>query len=185
MNIARITHVTSGFGPMKKHVLDVLNSGTSAGHFVVLDIDDTLITDPHGGGVDVVEEGMWVLRAALARNLDVFIVTARPDTPSNTNYTKRELEQVGIFVRDGQLYMRPPRVRTALGISAYKFGCRDDIEQTTGKKCLLTVGDQWSDLSIVNDDEYIMLRSSERGAFILTRLHKHGYGLKFNRPNNT
>ena len=180
MNLAQITHVTTGLSPMKPHVLRILNSGSSSDHFVVLDIDDTLLVSMPGA-VGTVSAGMWVLRAAVDRNLDVFIVTARPDTPINTRFTRRELEAIGIFARDDHLYMRPPHINTPYGISVYKSSSRDDIEERTGKKCLLTVGDQWSDISIVNDEQYAVLSEHERGDYILTRLHQHGHGLKLNR----
>lgn len=130
-------------------VQEIFNK-SSPGDFVVFDIDDTVIrgsgrfTTPH-------EVGMDVLRMAKANSIPVYYVTARMEFPENRLNTIEDLARVGI-VSPQTVFMRPPWITTWKGISENKSACRQLIKTKTDGNCLMSVGDQWTDLLVVTEE---------------------------------
>jgi predicted secreted acid phosphatase len=120
------------------------------GDFVVFDIDDTVLrgsgrfTTPH-------EIGMEVLRTAKNNSIPVYYVTARMEFPENRLNTIEDLARVGI-VSPQTVFMRPPWINTWRDISENKAACRRLIETKTDGNCLMSVGDQWTDLLVVSEE---------------------------------
>jgi hypothetical protein len=120
------------------------------GDFVVFDIDDTVIrgsgswTTPH-------EIGMQILRTAKMNSIPVYYVTAREESPENRLNTIEDLSRVGI-VSPQTVFMRPPGVNTWQGISENKSACRKWIRSKTNGHCLMSIGDQWTDLLVVSEE---------------------------------
>lgn len=120
------------------------------GDFVVFDIDDTVIrgsgrfTTPH-------EIGMEILRLAKMNSIPVYYVTARVESPENRLNTIEDLSRVGI-VSPQTVFMRPATVTTWKGISETKSACRRWIKTKTNGNCLMSIGDQWTDLLVLSEE---------------------------------
>ena len=109
---------------------------------IVLDIDGTVLLNGETGTTKCVLHFHSLAQACVANNITVFVITARPDEPENRAYTERQLEKCNIGpVAD--LYMRP----ATAAYQTYKYKARKDIV-TKGYKILLTIGDQFADISI-------------------------------------
>jgi hypothetical protein len=164
------------FTPLLPYVLNVLDRADSD-DFVVFDIDDTVL---HGMGdrVVAVPSGLGLVKEAEARNLGVYYVTARPDYPVNRRQTYADLNSVGI--RDpAMLVMRPQSVTSWYGIGRFKQQSRDMLQSRHGGKCVLTVGDRWTDMMTMDEDKMDLLNDTIGNKFSLFQfLDKNGWGLK-------
>lgn len=106
---------------------------------VVFDIDDTLVDGKENNIIPVVK----VYRLALALGFLCYIVTARPESPSNRRYTREMLSKNGI-ANYQELYMMPSKLTpTFQSISLYKFKMRTDISKQ--HEILCNIGDMWTD----------------------------------------
>lgn len=172
---------------MHDMVIGILD-GARSGDFVVFDIDDTVLhgygpaTKPH-------DIGMSILREAKNRNIPVYYVTARPESPQNRLATYEDLERVGIIPHSSTVFMRPPHANTWPKISQFKTNSRkwveDNFDQNIQGNCLMTIGDQWTDLMSFTDeldrDEMDMIFGRY---YVLFRLpNKRQWGLKLKEPN--
>ena len=108
---------------------------------VVLDIDGTVLLNGDEGSTRCVLHFHSLVRSCEAHSIAVYCVTARPDDPDNRAYTERQLEKCGIRPV-AALYMRPP----SASYQSYKYKARQDITRK-GNSILLTVGDQFADIS--------------------------------------
>ena len=107
---------------------------------VVFDIDDTLIDD-EGAPIESV---LRIYTMAKTLGLHCAIVTARPETIENRQYTIESLKKIGVIDWES-LYMMPEsREVTVDSISSYKREARDDIE--TRHRIIANIGDMWHDL---------------------------------------
>ena len=112
---------------------------------IVFDIDGTAIynhsaTDGHRRNPDLYA----IYQYALENNILVFFLTARPDTPSNREYTVEDLRKSGYMPGTyHELIMRPNR-ETGHNYSAYKYKKRGDIAQVFN--LLMSVGDTKYDM---------------------------------------
>ncbi len=116
---------------------------------VVLDIDGTVLLNGNEGSTRCVLPFHSLVRACEAHSIAVYCVTARPDEPENRAYTERQLEKCGIRPV-AALYMRSPNA----SYQAYKHKARQDIMRK-GNSILLTVGDQFADISVTEAPEEI------------------------------
>jgi|OM-RGC.v1.018322968 hypothetical protein len=164
-------------------VVEILD-GAQSGDFVVFDIDDTVI---HGHGPKTRPHpiGMTILREAKNRNIPVHYVTARPESPQNRLATYDDLERVGIMPHSTSVFMRPPHVDTWPKISIFKASSRQFLENKTGGNCLMTIGDQWTDILVfaseVSRDEMDMIFGRY---YVLFRIpDKRQWGLKLKEPH--
>tara|TARA_B110001450_G_scaffold243924_1_gene255586 strand:+ start:541 stop:1206 length:666 start_codon:yes stop_codon:yes gene_type:complete len=107
---------------------------------VVFDIDDTLM-DNEGAPIDSV---LRIYDLAKTLGLHRAIVTARPETIDNRQYTVESLKEIGVNHWES-LYMMPEsRDITTESVSSYKREARDDIE--TRHRIIANIGDMWHDL---------------------------------------
>lgn len=115
---------------------------------VVLDIDGTVVINGEDGQPRRCQQHVRRLAAACASaGLAVFFVTARADVPGNRQRTLEELERFcGIVEPDG-LFLRKPGSE----YGGYKRHARSRI-RGRGYSILLSVGDQFADLSEAADD---------------------------------
>ena len=148
--------------------------------FVVLDIDDTVLTYvPPGHSLVPVYPGMTALRYANFNNLTVFYVTARVESRANRDKTLRDLADVGIYPHSGQLFMRPATVTTWSGIGSFKYQTRMRLESRTGGRCILSVGDQWTDLVAMPEARIeLMRRRFGTSSYMLYKDHSGRWSLK-------
>lgn len=167
--------IDDDFENLKPQLKSVLDAGVPGMDFVVLDIDDTVL---HSGR-DVIprDDGMWVLQNSNFNNLDVYYVTARPDTPANREYTLEDLASVGI-TSPRELIMRPTHITDWLGISEFKTGARRDLELRTGGTCLMTVGDQWTDLMTITPLERGVISAALGNRYIMFKMLDKTWGVK-------
>lgn len=131
------------------HVMKTLKSADPARHVVVFDIDATLLynTDDNECGAIPNFKVQSIYDYCEKKGVPIHIVTARIGTEVNRRLTQRQLACMGFFQYDS-LYMRPGTVQSTPQVAQFKAQSRADIEQRTGKKVLLNIGDQWSDVVV-------------------------------------
>lgn len=109
---------------------------------IVLDIDGTVIWNaPGGNGSKCVLHFKSLVDACYAAGVEVFFVTARPESTDNRAHTERQLQRCAL--RYKKLYMMPPRQDYA----RYKHRAREDIALSE-YTVLLSIGDQFADVSL-------------------------------------
>lgn len=109
---------------------------------VVLDIDGTVLLNSSGGPTRCVRHFKSLCDACSSNGIALFCVTARPEDPTNRAYTLRQLEKCGIQPIK-KVYMRPSGSEYA----KYKYNARKDVGKA-GHTVLLTIGDQFADISL-------------------------------------
>ena len=137
-------------------------------HVIVFDIDATVLynTDDNECGAIPNFKVQPIYDYAEKNGIPIYFVTARIGTPGNREATKRQLKCMGFFTYE-DLYMRGADVRTASQVAAFKAQSRKDIEQRTGKRVLLNMGDQWSDVMVGSASTYTMLEEEFPGQHVL------------------
>lgn len=164
------------FQSLQPYIIDVLDDA-APGDFVVFDIDDTVL---HGMGESVVpvSSGLSVLAAAKARGLGVYYVTARPEFPHNRHQTYADLARVGI-ADPSMVVMRPRSVTTWPEIGKFKQRSRDMIRGMHGGKCVLCVGDRWTDMFPVGESQMRAMNETIGDTYSLFQfMDSRGWGLK-------
>lgn len=118
---------------------------------VVFDIDDTLIRDK--ATHFMVNPTITALHAQLvALGAAVHLVTARANDADTREWTRAQLEVLGITGYAG-LHLAPASRRDSMtAVSRWKMEKRRDIGRAAGAPIVLTVGDQWSDLVTLSED---------------------------------
>lgn len=111
---------------------------------VVLDIDGTVLLNSPSGSTKCVKHFKSLSDACSNNGITLFCITARPEESYNRTYTLRQLDKCGIAPVNN-VYMRPPRTEYA----TYKSGARKSIVKM-GYSILLTIGDQFADITIQN-----------------------------------
>ena len=109
---------------------------------IVLDIDGTVLLNEDDGATRCVLHFHSLVQACVANGIAVFCVTARPEDKDNRAYTLRQLEKCNL-APVSHVYMRAPDAEYA----TYKYRARKNIA-AHGFTVLLTVGDQWADVSV-------------------------------------
>ena len=133
---------------------------------VVLDIDGTVIYNAPGGQASkCVLHFKSLVEACNKADVEVFFVTARPDTIDNRAHTERQLQRCGL--RYKRLYMRPPRQE----YGRYKFRAREAIAEA-GYTVLLSIGDQFADVNRrerqdLSNDKFYVGQIGDNGAFAI------------------
>jgi len=123
---------------------------------VTMDIDDTIITrNPSGNNHTSSLENMpsftmlatkTIFDTCLALKFTVYFITARPDFPSNVQWTKEELKEHGFSgYRDLFMISADAERNDTIG-SEYKRKARNIIESRDHMNIVLNIGDRWSDL---------------------------------------
>ncbi len=156
--------VSSDFSELHTHIVNILENASPIDDFVTLDIDATVLfpgrpprPNPHG---------MFVRDAALDNDIATFYITAREESPRVREFTHDNLASVGIF-DPPVVILKPPRVRTWPGISKYKTTARMFLENRTGGRCVMNVGDQWTDLLTVTDASWQVLENKYQDKHVL------------------
>ena len=145
--------------------------------FLVFDIDDTVLNGM-GDGVTPVEPGLELVREAESRNLGVYYVTARPEFPRNRLQTYDDLKKVGIH-DPALVIMRPLNVTSWDEIGRFKKRSRSMIGNIHGGKCVLTVGDKWTDMLTVDEAQMDNLNHTIGDKYSLFQfVDTTGWGLK-------
>lgn len=151
--------------PSIKYLLDHANPRN---HVVVFDIDATVLynTSENGCGAVPNFKVQHIYDEATKKGLDIYFVTARIGLPGNRKITVQQLHCMG-FDNFKELYMRGGKDRTVSEIARFKAFAREQIEQRTGKKVLLNMGDQWSDVIITTPSVFAALDAQYRGMHVL------------------
>lgn len=156
------------FGKFLSTINHLLQTANPASHVVVFDIDATVLynTSRNQCGAEPNFKVQRIYDAATKRGFDIYFVTARPGMPSNRKWTIEQLHCMGFDNFKG-LYMRSGRDRTVSDIARFKRNSREDIERRTGKKVLLNMGDQWSDLVVTTPSAFESLDYQFKGKHVL------------------
>ncbi len=107
---------------------------------VVLDVDGTVLRNTSENQAKCVVAFRPFVRACTQAGVEIFVVTARPDFPSNRRWTENQLQSCEIPF--AELYMKPEDADT----SGFKHAARESIRRS-GRTVLLSVGDQFHDLA--------------------------------------
>ena len=121
---------------------------------VVFDIDETLID----ANEDEIQSIARVYHHCVRVGVPVFLVTARPESDGNREYTESMLQSRGFGVYE-RLYMMPEHLETAELISRFKTASREHIART--HTICACVGDQPTDHFLLPDDASMMRRLEE------------------------
>lgn len=112
---------------------------------IVLDIDGTVLRNYDNDVAKCVVGFRPFVQACAGAGIAIFFVTARPDSPSNREWTVQQLKACRLWrfvVPDQGLYMRKEEEETG----PFKFESRQDI-RGRGYTILLSIGDQFLDLA--------------------------------------
>ena len=151
-----------------KYAHCVGKGGSQASAIAVFDIDDTLVFDmqpmsvPHPAIVNLLQD---------LHNLGVSIhlVTARLDEPSMHDETLNELRRLGIKYKS--LHLAPAEARITMPhVSEWKMRTRRNIATEHSCAVTLTVGDQWGDMVVLEDEKSIDKLDREFGTRVLPYL---------------
>ena len=110
---------------------------------VCFDIDETLILN-HPTEDDKFRRNDPVANIydwAVAHGVKVYVITARPKIRSNAEWTQKILEKSGITNCE-KVYYEPEGMESGDA----KYAYRKRIWEKHGQCCMLSVGDQWTDL---------------------------------------
>jgi predicted secreted acid phosphatase len=108
---------------------------------VVLDVDGTVLRNTEGGGAKCILAFRNFCKACADAGIDIFVVTARPEFPSNREWTLGQLKHCGIHPVS-ELFMRSPN----RDFTRAKLSARQNIRRQQ-RHILLSIGDQFADLS--------------------------------------
>lgn len=153
---------------------------------IVFDIDDTLIREDNTPIPEIVN----LLHRLRQLNAKIFLVTARH--PSIRDMTIAELENIGITspLHYDELLLCPQEYRKHMkSIGDWKKSARQRIANKYRIPILLTVGDQWTDLTNVKSIKELqqldIAHGVEHTPWILVRLEDGigFFGLKL-KPNS-
>jgi hypothetical protein len=124
---------------------------------VTMDIDDTIITRNSSSLNEVTSvttkdtaftmlATKRIFETCMRLKFTVYFITARPDYPSNVQWTKDELKEHGFSgYRDLFMISADAERNDTIG-SEYKRKARNIIETRDQKNIVLNIGDRWSDL---------------------------------------
>jgi predicted secreted acid phosphatase len=153
---------------------------------VVFDIDETLVLE----NSEPLPEVIQLLKRLRSLDCRIFLVTARH--PSARDYTVKELTSVGLTpdLYD-DLALCPAKFRTSMNfVGDWKKSQRQAIANRFHMPVLLTVGDQWTDLTNVGSLQEMNrldeAHGTEHTPWILVRLEDGigFYGLKLRPPED-
>lgn len=166
--------VSESFDTVLPYISAILNRA-SEHDFVVFDVDDTVLQSRSGWPLPV-DDGMTILRQVLQKNIAVHYVTARLDTPESRVQVYRDLASVGIMTP--RVTLRPVSANTWYKIGEFKTNARASIAQDTGGQCLITVGDQWTDMVTISPEGRERLVTGLGNQYILLNVERNGWGVK-------
>jgi len=129
---------------------------------VVFDIDDTLVRDDSSPLPEVV-----LLFKKLRRiGAKIFLITARH--PKMRKQTVSELMSIGIDPMSyEELMITPKEYRTSMKkVGEWKFFARQSIATRYGAPIALTIGDQWTDVFKVGEEEMTLLDQAYPQPFV-------------------
>ena len=156
------------FNSLYAQLIQIVYEAVVDDHFVVFDVDSTLLIRSEDNTVVPVEVGMDVHSLVTVRNIPIYYVTARVDTPFNRHVTISDLQSVGIYDADAKLFMRPDSVSDSWAeLSQFKANMRQTLEAQHERQCLLNVGDQWSDLLRLNTNLFTIFTSTYYNHYVL------------------
>ena len=125
---------------VKLHAMKFLSSRErGVNDAVMFDIDDALIRVDN----TPIREMITLYKFAEMIGYNMIIITARPYTDDNAMWTARQLLEVGI--NPVNLYFTPPQLK-------------GDAKRKLGYNFVLSVGDQWTDLT--NTEKWVKLPST-------------------------
>ena len=130
----------------------------------VFDIDDTLLFDiksksvPHKNVIDL-------LRRLHAMGVHIHLVTARLDVEDMREDTLKDLQDMGLSGLYTSVSLAPESARLSMStVSRWKMETRLRIARSLSCPVTLTVGDQWGDMVVFEDDGVIDKMDIETGA---------------------
>jgi hypothetical protein len=130
----------------------------------VFDIDDTLLFDIKSKSVphkNVIE----LLRRLHAMGVHIHLVTARLDCKEMRDETLQDLQDMGLSGLYTSVSLAPDSARSSMSaVSRWKMETRLRIANGLSCPVTLTVGDQWGDMVVFEDDEVIDQMDADTGA---------------------
>ena len=158
--------ISTDFNRLKQPIVDILENSDPSNNFVALDIDSTVLRVLDNRRLEPEPAGLFVRDVAKQNKLPVVYITARVDSPGAREVTLDELSSVGID-NPAMVVLRPASVRTWEGISHYKADSRSYVESQTNSRCVMNVGDQWTDLLPLRQSEFSPMRRTFEGQHLL------------------
>lgn len=136
-----------------KRTSEIIMNAKADKSAVVFDIDDTILkNDEFTKSCDGAkpQRGMMQLyQMCLRKGIAIWFITARPDTPKNRDWTRRQLDCIGArWYND--LRMCPSNIGSISTVSRYKSQARQELIRIHRRKVIVNYGDQWSDHSSVS-----------------------------------
>lgn len=123
---------------------------------VVFDIDDTVVRDMEETQMFALNAPVVALhKAVMAAGAHVHFVTARSDNRSTTEWTQEQLATLGLKGHTA-VHAAPERHRGSMAdVSAWKRSVRAELAAKYGVPVVLSVGDQFGDMVVLQDDDDI------------------------------
>jgi predicted secreted acid phosphatase len=116
------------------------------------DIDDTIIGDKDDDGVRL-PETIELFNVLVREGVRVVLITARSRSAENERWTREQLARHGI-AGYADLQLAPEKFRrTMADVSKWKLATRQAAARAAGAPVILSVGDAWSDLVQLRDDD--------------------------------
>ena len=127
------------------HVIGVMeqNLDSIVNPAVCFDIDETLILN-NPNDVDKFSRNDPIAKIydwAVSNDVKVYIITARPKILSNAQWTEKILKKIDVTEYE-KVYYEPKDMESADA----KYAYRKRIWEKHDQCCMLSVGDQWTDL---------------------------------------
>jgi len=129
---------------------------------ICVDIDDTLLcyADPYdrfNHDIVAIPLGMALYHKAVQLGMRIFIVTARSESEGARRDTRDQLQSIGVTTIH-ELVLCPASVPPYLGtVSAFKREARIRLAIEYDVHIAVNVGDQWSDLYMLDGSEFMNL----------------------------
>jgi predicted secreted acid phosphatase len=165
--------ISTDFNRLKQPIVNILENADPTTNFVALDIDSTVLNLLENRRLEPEPTGLFVRNVAEENNIPVVYITARQESPQVRQITLDELSQVGIH-NPSLLILRPPDAKTWKEISQYKQNARNYVEFKTNSRCLMNVGDQWTDLMPIHDFEWRAMRQTFDDQYMLFHQNVNG-----------
>lgn len=156
-----------------QHACRIISEHQKGVASVVFDIDDTIVFDDGHETPNI--QIKHLLTVVKAYGFQIHLVTARESSATNIKWTRDEMRRHGIIY--DTLALCPKKMRASMDVVA-KW--KND-ERLKHAPVILTVGDQWGDLMLLNDESDIDKLDKQHNTvgtpWLLIKM-LGGYGLK-------
>lgn len=149
----------------KKYAPDIkLKNPKNKLSIVVFDIDDTVLHDVKDNKIIANKQIVKFLKRLHELGAEIHFITARLNQPDIVEQTIIELKQLDLGNVYVSLSLAPECHRKSMAhVSKWKMMTRKKIASQNSIPITLTVGDQWGDMVVLENDEKIEILDKEHG----------------------